>query len=214
MTRRRGPVDVTLVTQYYPPERGAAQVRLGSIVAELVRRGLLVEVVTALPNYPTGRIFDGWSRSPLQVSDERAERLRRVWVYAAMGSGIRRMVNYASFGLMSVLGLATCAGSPWLVVEYPTLFGAVPAVVAGRIRRQVVVVLVADLWVDSIVQIGTLRDGPVIDLLRRVERWMLRRADVVTAVTDGVRSALLEKGVDERRLAWLPNGADTDLFHP
>jgi len=214
MTRRRRQVDVTLVTQYYPPERGAAQVRLGSIVAELVRRGLRVDVVTALPNYPTGRIFDGWSLRPLQVSDEHGAHLRRVWIYAAMGSGIRRILNYVSFGVMSLLALATSRPSPWMVVEYPTLFGALPAVVLGRMRRQVVVVVVADLWVDSIVEIGTLPDGCLVDVLRRVERWMLRQADVVTAVTEGVRSAVLDKGVAEERLAWLPNGADTDLFHP
>ena len=210
--RRRG--AVTLVTQYFPPERGAAQVRLASIVSDLARRGRPVDVVTALPNYPTGRIFDGWSAAPLQTRDEAGVRVRRVWIYAAMGSGIRRILNYASFGLMSVAGVLATPTSPWLVVEYPTLFGALPAVVLGRIRRQVVVVLVADLWVDTIVEIGTLPDGRALDALRRIERWMLRRADVVTAVTEGVRAALLDKGVDEGRLAWLPNGADTDLFHP
>lgn len=214
MTRRRRRADVTLVTQYYPPERGAAQVRLGSIVSDLIRRGLRVDVVTALPNYPTGRIFDGWSRRPLQSRQEHGARIRRVWVYAAMGSGMRRILNYASFGVMSVLGLLATPSTPWVVVEYPTLFGALPAVVIGRLRRQVVVILVADLWVDSIVEIGTFADGPLVGVLRRVERWMLRRADVVTAVTDGVRSALLDKGVDGHRFAWLPNGADTEMFRP
>lgn len=213
--RRRARADVTLVTQYFPPERGAAQVRLGAIVADLVRRGLDVDVVTALPNYPTGRIFDGWPRRPLTVADERGAAVHRVWVYAAMGSGIRRMLNYASFGAMSVLGLLSAPGARRIVVEYPTLFGALPAVAVGSLRRRsLVVVIVADLWVDSIVEIGTLADGRLVALLRRLERWMLRRADVVTAVTDGVRSALVDKGVDPERIAWLPNGADTDLFHP
>lgn len=215
MSRRRARrPDVTLVTQYFPPERGAAQVRLGAIVADLVRRGLAVEVVTALPNYPTGRIFDGWSRRPLQVADEDGATLRRVWVYAAMGSGLRRIVNYASFGLTSAVAVAISPRSSRIVVEYPTLFGALPAVVIGSLRRQVVVVVVADLWVDTIVEIGTLPEGLVLDVLRRLERWMLRRADVVTAVTQGVRSALLDKGVGADRLAWLPNGADTEVFRP
>ncbi len=76
------------------------------------------------------------------------------------------------------------------------------------------VIIVADLWVDSIVEIGTLSEGALIGLLRRVERWMLRRADVVTAVTEGVRDALIDKGVASDRLAWLPNGADTTMFAP
>ena len=204
----------TLVTQYYPPERGAAQVRLGSIVRQLARRGHRVEVVTALPNYPIGRIFPGWSHRPMQVGEEGGTRIRRMWIWAAMGSGPGRVANYLSFGAMSLVGLGSARRADWVIVEYPTLFGALPAVVLASLRGQRVVVIVADLWVDSIVEIGTISDGRVIRVLRRAERWMLRRADVVTAVTEGVRDAVEAKGVDPRRLAWLPNGADTEMFAP
>jgi len=206
--------NFTLVTQYYPPERGAAQVRLGSIVGDLVARGLPVEVVTSLPNYPLGRIFEGWSHRPLQRNVEAGATVRRVWIWAAMGSGVSRMVNYLSFGAMSLLGLAGTRRSRWLVVEYPTLFGALPAVLVARARRQAVVVIVADLWVDSIAEIGVLREGRVLALLRRAEAWMLRQADAVTAVTEGVRDAVVAKGVPPERMAWLPNGADTEMFAP
>ena len=205
---------MTLVSQYFRPERGAAQVRLGSVVDELVRSGVGVQVVTALPNYPTGRIFDGWSRRPVQHAVEDGVDVTRVWVWASMGNGIGRVLNYLTFGVMSLLGLLRTPRSRWVVVEYPTLFGALPAVVLGRLRRQRVVVIVADLWVDSIVATGTLPDGPAVALLRSVERWMLRRAHAVTAVTDGVRDALLDKGVDPGRLTWLPNGADLTTFAP
>lgn len=208
------PADVTLVSQYFRPERGAAQVRLGSIVDELVRSGVTVRVVTALPNYPVGRIFDGWSRRPVQHTVEDGVDVTRVWMWASMGNGVGRILNYLTFGVMSLLGLLRTPRSHWMVVEYPTLFGALPAVVLGRLRRQRVVVIVADLWVDSIVATGTLPDGPAVAVLRRVERWMLRRAHAVTAVTEGVRDALLDKGVDRGRLTWLPNGADLTTFSP
>lgn len=209
-----GPMRFTLVTQYYPPERGAAQVRLGSIVRDLASRGHAVEVVTALPNYPLGRIFPGWSKRPLQTTSERGVLVRRVWVWASMGSGTGRMANYLSFGVMSLVGLAASSRADWLVVEYPTLFGALPAVVVGRLRRQRVAVIVADLWVDSIAELGVIADGPLLRSLRRVERWMLRRATAVTAVTEGVRDALVAKGVEPERMAWFPNGADTEMFAP
>ncbi|MEI7885862.1 MAG: glycosyltransferase family 4 protein [Actinomycetes bacterium] len=210
----RGTDSFTLVTQYYPPERGAAQVRLGSIVADLVRRGNRVEVVTALPNYPVGKIFAGWSHRPLQSHDENGAKIRRVWVWASMGSGLGRILNYFSFGVMSVLGIGSAHKSHWVVVEYPTLFGAAPAVVCAKLRRQRVVIIVADLWVDSIVEIGTISDGSLVAFLRWAERAMLRQADAVTAVTEGVRDALLAKGVTTEQMTWLPNGADTEMFSP
>ncbi|MGN6695676.1 MAG: glycosyltransferase family 4 protein [Aquihabitans sp.] len=203
-----------VVTQYYPPERGAAQTRLGALSRELRERGAEVQVLTALPNYPIGRIFDGWSHRPVQVADEDGVRVVRVWLWASMGSGIERMVNYASFGLMSLLGLARTRPADWTIVEYPTLFGALPAATWGRLRGRKVVVNVADLWVDAIVEIGALSDGLVVRILRRVERWMLTHATAVTTVTEGLREALVEKGVAPERICWLPNGADARMFTP
>ena len=203
-----------MVTQYFTPERGAAQVRLAALCRELQRRGGRVEVLTALPNYPLGRIFDGWSHRPVQVADEDGLRVVRVWLWASMGSGMRRMANYASFGVMSLLGLTKTRAATWTVVEYPTLPGALPAALWGRIRRRKVVVNVADLWVDAIVEFGALGDGAVVRVMRGLESWMLRHATAVTAVTDGVREALVAKGVDPARICWLPNGADTEMFQP
>jgi len=203
-----------VVTQYYPPERGAAQTRLAALSRELHDRGADVEVLTALPNYPIGTIFDGWSHRPVQVADEDGVRVVRVWLWASMGSGIMRMVNYASFGAMSLLGLARTRPARWTVVEYPTLFGALPAAAWCRLRRRQVVVNVADLWVDAIVEFGALREGLVVRILRRLERWMLTHATAVTAVTDGVRDALIDKGVSPDRICWLPNGADARMFSP
>ena len=208
------PGSFLVVTQYYPPERGAAQVRLGALVRELHRLGNQVEVLTALPNYPLGRIFPGWSHRPVQSSADDGVRVVRVWLWASMGSGLMRMVNYASFGLMSLLGLTRTKPARWTVVEYPTLFGALPAAVWCRIRGRKVVVNVADLWVDAIVEFGALGDGLVVKVLRSLEAWMLTHATAVTAVTEGLRDTLIEKGVDSERICWLPNGADAEMFQP
>jgi colanic acid biosynthesis glycosyl transferase WcaI len=205
MTERQ-PTSFLIVSQYYPPERGAAQVRLGSVARVLHRRGHRVEVLTAIPNYPLGRFFDGWSTRPLQRRDEDGVRVTRVWVWAAMGSGLGRMANYLSFAVTSALGLLATRRSRWMFVEYPVLL--------AKVRRQPLVVNVADLWVDAVVSLGGLSDGRLAKVLLVVERWMLRQADVVTAVTYGMRDAIIEKGVDPSRVAWLPNGADTELFSP
>lgn len=188
--------------------------RIGSLTNELRRAGHRVEVVTAIPNYPLGELFPGWSRRPLQIADEDGVRVIRVWVWASVGSGLGRIANYMSFGALSLVGMARSRPADWTVVEYPTLAGALPAVVWSRARRRPVIVNVADLWVDAAVAVGAIPDGSVARWAGRVERWMLRRADLVNAVTDGVRDALIEKGVEPDRLCWLPNGADTTMFAP
>jgi glycosyltransferase involved in cell wall biosynthesis len=204
----------TLVTQYYPPERGAAQVRLGAVAGTLHQLGHEVEVLTAIPNYPTGRFLPGWSRRPLQWGRQDGVPTVRVWLWPAMGDGLARLANYVSFGLTSVIGLAAVRRRRWMVVEYPTLFGALPAVVLARLRGQRLAVNVADLWLDVLVDLGSLPSGLPAKVLFRLERWMLRRAHVVNAATEGFAEAVIAKGVDPARVVLLPNGVDAELFSP
>jgi colanic acid biosynthesis glycosyl transferase WcaI len=210
--RRR--TSFLVVTQYFPPERGAAQIRLGALVHELARRGLRVEVVTAIPNYPTGRLYPGWRRRPVQVAEEADGRVIRVWVWSAIGTGLGRLANYLSFAVMSVLGLLRARPADWTVVEYPTLPGALPTVLWCRLRRRRVIINVADLWVDAAVEVGAMPDGRGAAVAKAIERWMLRQADLVNVVTEGVAEAVVAKGVEPDRIRWLPNGVDVAQFAP
>lgn len=212
--RLRQEVDFLVVTQYFPPERGAAQVRLGALCRHLREAGHSVEVVTALPSYPTARTFPGWRRLPVQSAVTDGVRVVRVWAWPAVGSGAGRIANYASFGLMSLLGLARARRARWTVVEYPTLFGALGPVVWTRARGGRVALNVADLWVDVIAESGAVRSRVVLGAMRRLERWVLCRCHAVTVVTEGLREAVLAKGVAPDRICWLPNGVDTSLFTP
>jgi glycosyltransferase involved in cell wall biosynthesis len=74
---------------------------------------------------------------------------------------------------------------------------------------------VADLWPDSVRELGILTAGPALWAAERLERWTYRRSTFVNAVTDGIRTALIErKGVPAGKVLLLTNGVDTDLFHP
>lgn len=203
-----------IVSQYFAPERGAAQVRLEAIAEELSRRGHRVEVVTAIPNYPTGRLFPGWARRPMQERLEGERRVIRLWVWPAVGSGIGRWINHLSFALMAPFGLRAARPADWVFVEYPALPAAVPVLWWCRRRGRRVVVNVADLWVDAAIDAGVVPGSLATSLALRVERWAFERADIVNAVTEGVADALIAKGVDRDRIRWLPNGVDPDMFRP
>lgn len=204
---------VLLVTQYFPPERGAAQVRLEALVAQLARRGYEVEVLTSLPNYPTGQIDGAYRGRPYRVTTEPAATVHRVWVYASIGGGVRRMMNYLSFAATAAVALMFVRRPSLVLIESPPPFPSIPAMVAARVWRAPVVLIVADLWADALRDLDLL-PSPIAKTLVSLERFIMRRADAVTAVTEGCRKAILEKRVSTRAVVWMPNGADTDLFHP
>lgn len=204
-----------MLTQYYPPEVGAAQVRLPSVARELRRLGHDVEVVTAMPNYPTGRIFPHYRRRAVLTESVDGVKTTRVWMFASMGRGPRRMLSYLSFSLTCVLGLAKRRPRPdWVFIESPPLSVAVPGLLYARLRRARSVVNIADLWPDAAVDLGVISDGRLLDAARGLERWIYRHATVVNAVTVGIERSLAERQLEPERLTFLPNGVDTELFSP
>jgi putative colanic acid biosynthesis glycosyltransferase WcaI len=74
-----------ILTQYYPPEIGAPQIRLRSVARELQRQGVQVNVLTAMPNYPAGRIFPGYTGRWKVKENIDGVLVTRTWVYAGTG---------------------------------------------------------------------------------------------------------------------------------
>lgn len=206
---------VLILTQYYPPEIGAPQTRLAAFTRELLRRGHEVEVVTAMPNHLLGRTHEGY-RGKLYVRDRIDNAtVHRTWVYAATGTGLRRIANYLSFTVSSLIGLALARRPDAVFVESPPLFLSVPGWIAATAYRAKLIFNVADLWPDSVRDLGVMQDGWMMRIAERLEAWTYRRADIVNAVTDGIDAVLRrEKHVPARKLRFLPNGIDIDTFTP
>jgi colanic acid biosynthesis glycosyl transferase WcaI len=204
-----------ILTQYFPPEIGGPQTRLKSFAVELKRIGHEVEVVTGMPNYPRGKVFPGYEDSFYRREVREEVVVHRVWLYPALGGGIQRMLNYASFTLTSLFGLLRARKPDCIFVESPPLFLSIPAYLAGLIWKVPFIFNIADLWPDIIVEGGFLKRGLLARALYALEQWSYSRATYVTAVTEGLREALIrKKSVPIQKVLFLPNGVDTVLYRP
>jgi colanic acid biosynthesis glycosyl transferase WcaI len=204
-----------ILTQYFYPEVGATQARLDAVCNELIRAGHEVEVVTAMPHHPAGQISPAY-RGRIYVKETRnGATVHRVWLYAANSSGVKRILNYLSFMITSLLGLLRAKRPDYLFVDSPPLTLAVSAWIAATCWRRPVIFNVADLWPDSARDLGVMSDGVMMTVAGVLERWIYRRAARVTAVTEGIRTALLEKkNVPVEKVLFLPNGVNTRLIRP
>lgn len=189
--------------------------RLKSFANELLCQGHDVEVVTSMPNYPRGKFFAGYENTYYKKEVLDGITIHRVWLYPAVGSGLKRMLNYASFSVTSLYGLWRARKPDYIFVESPPPFLSVSAFLAGLFWRAPFIFNVADLWPDVIVDGGFMKEGMIIRFLRKLEQWSYRRADYVNTVTDWMFKILREKkSVPEEKLLFLPNGVDTRKFHP
>ena len=204
-----------ILTQYFPPEVGAPQTRLFAMTTELKRLGHEVEVVTAMPNYPKGRIFPRYRGAFYRREEQNGIVVHRVWLHAAMGGGLRRILNYLSFSVTSLYGLMKAKSPDYVFVESPPLLLVITGWLGAIAWRAPLILNVADLWPESAVEMGFLKDGILVRMLVALESWGYRRATVVNAMTEGIRDSLVrKKGLPPEKVLFLPNGVDTILYQP
>jgi colanic acid biosynthesis glycosyl transferase WcaI len=201
-----------ILTQYFPPEVGAPQVRLLAIAKELQRRGHKVDVVTAMPNYPTGKVFPAYRGRWIVREDVDGLPVTRTWIYAASGSRIRaRLFGYFSFAVTSLAGCLRIPRPDLIFVESPPLFLGFTAWLASRLRRTRYVFNVSDLWPESAVQLGIITNRTLIAMAEALERFCYRRSHRVCAVTDSIRDRI-STVPGAAPVLLLPNGTDLHIF--
>jgi colanic acid biosynthesis glycosyl transferase WcaI len=202
-----------ILTQYFPPEIGAAQTRLFELGQELSSLGWDVEVLTALPNYPTGRVFNGYNpRKPVQ---ERIGRLSvvRVPLRPAQKGFLNRLICYYSFVLSAIRwGRILCKKPDVLFVESPPLFIGAAAVSLSNYWRVPFVFNVSDLWPESAKSMGVVKNRLLLNVAERLELSYYRRATLVTGTADEIVSSVRQRSRTPAEV--ITNGVDIDRFGP
>jgi glycosyltransferase involved in cell wall biosynthesis len=204
-----------VLTQYYAPEVGAPQVRLRAMAAELRRHGIDVTVLTAMPNYPTGRIAPGYQGRWRCQERIDGVLVTRAWIYAAAGrSTIKRLANYLSF---TVSGFAMALFGPRpdvIFVETQPLTLGVAALLLKWCRNIPYIYNVPDLQIEVARELGFVRGRWVLSLAASVERFVARRSWKVATVTKQFVEHFVDHGVPRRQVTFLPNGADAAALRP
>jgi len=175
-----------ILTQYFPPEMGAPQARLSELGERLIDLGWEVEALTALPNYPTGRVFPGHPRKAMTESIGRI-RTVRVPLWPSQGGIARRLACYFSFaGSAAFHGPRLCARPDVLFVESPPLFIGFAARRLARRWRCPYVLNVSDLWPQSAIEMGVVKPGLATRLAERLELSLYRHAAGVTGQSEEI----------------------------
>jgi glycosyltransferase involved in cell wall biosynthesis len=207
---------ILFITSYYPPEKGAAAVCVSETAKRLVAMGHRVTVLTTVPNYPTGIVPKEYRKYLLKKEIIDDVQVVRVWSYISPNKGfLKRILSQLSFGCLAPLMGGRAVGSPdIIIVGSPPLFNAIAAHVLVWWKRCPFIFWVADLWPESAVQLGVLRNRLLIRLSEWLERTTYKRSSIVWVVTAGMRDTLIRRGIPEEKLLLITNGVDTERFRP
>ena len=213
MSGTEHPLRVTFLTHYFPPEVGPAQTRLHELAKRLIAAGETVTVVTGFPNYPAGEIFPGYRGKRLMEDSYDGIRVLRTWVFATRSRGfIGRLLNYFSFPVFSLLAVRKLGPTDIIYVQSPPLFTGLAALWFSRLKRAPYIFNVSDIWPQSAVELGVLRNRVAIRLAEWLERHIYRRASRITVPTPGILERLVARGVPREKIFLLTNGVDTAAY--
>ncbi len=205
---------ITFLCQYFPPEMGAPSARTSEHARHWVRLGSEVTVITGFPNHPTGIIRPEYRGYFTKRESVDGIDLLRTWIYCAPNKGfLKRIINFLSFFLSSfTLGAILTRRPDVIIGTSPQFFCAVSAYLLSIIKRVPFVFEVRDIWPQSAVELGALRNRAVIRILEAIEMHLYRRAALIVIVAESTLPYLIEKGIDPAKVAIIPNGIDDEYL--
>jgi PEP-CTERM/exosortase A-associated glycosyltransferase len=103
---------------------------------------------------------------------------------------------------------------PDVVHAHSPCLNGIAALRAARPLGIPVVYEVRALWEDGAVDHGTARAGGLrYKASRSLETWVLRRADAVTTICEGLRNEIVGRGISPEKVTVIPNAVDVSRFN-
>ena len=209
---------IIFVMMTFSPEPGALHgLPLATWLSE---RGYDIQVITGFPNYPIGRIYPGYRTTLWKREKMGRVSVLRVPIYPSHDdSAVRRIFTYLSFAISAAtIGVALAGRCDAVYLYDPPPTNGLASTALRLIHRVPVVHSVGDLWPDTVVQSGMVRNRVLRAVFERsitvYLRYLYRLATRMTVLSPGFKKVLTDRGVPASKIDVIYNWADEALFHP
>ncbi len=207
-------MKILFYSHFYKPETGAASVRADYFVKALKETGHEVLVVAPKPNYPIGKIFDGF-KGKLIVKNERENVIYLPIWFVGTHSPIGRLFSYLSYFKFSLIYLLFNNYKPDIVISSsPPIFTSLAALIYSKIKGSKFIFDIRDIWPDIGVELEILKNKVFINGLSRIEKYLLKNSDKIIVTAEGDKKNIINKIKKSDKCEIIYNGADTDIFKP
>ncbi|MBN07702.1 MAG: glycosyltransferase WbuB [Rhodospirillaceae bacterium] len=208
-------MDILFFSENFPPETNAAATRVYERAVYWARWGHNVTVITCAPNFPHGKLLDGYANAWYQTEIMSGIKVVRVKTYIAANQGvIRRSLDFISFLITgSVAGLLQ--PRPEIIAgTSPQFFAVVATWLVAGLKRTRFVFELGDLWPYSLSAVGVLKKGFLLTLFEKFELFLYRRSVAVAALSPAFKTNLVDRGIPANKIHVVLNGVDLDRYEP
>ncbi len=205
-------MHILVLTDRFTPEVTAVSVRTHAHAKVWLEHGHEVTVVTSVPNFPKGRVFEGYTNKLYQEEFVDGIRVVRLGTYMAANEGMfKRTLDYLSFTLSAILQCGRFPVYDVLIATSPPIFVPMAGSVIGFLKRRPWVFEVRDLWPASIAAVGVTK-SPLLRLVEKYELHLYRRAARVIVLTHSFKADLTRRGIDANKISVVTNGIEVAAF--
>lgn len=200
-------MKILLLTQWFDPEptfKGLA------FAKELKRQGHDVQVLTGFPNYPGGKIYDGYKLKLYQREEIDGISILRVALYPNHdSSALKRIFNYISFAFMAMLfGIFATKKADVIYAYHPPLTVGIAAIFIKFFRRIPIIYDIQDMWPDTLQATGMLNNNKILNLIGSVCKLVYRFVDHIVVLCPGFKHTLIERNVPKEKISVIYNWCD------
>jgi len=170
--------DILIISNYYPPEKGAAANRIEQLALKLNQNGYEVSVISPLPNYPKGELFPEYKGRFSVTEKIQNITLKRLWIYPSNSSNIfKRIFSTFSFSSVLFFYLLFAKTPKKVIVQSPPLLLSFVSVLALWIKRKKIILNVSDLWPTAAIELQVLKKNSISHkILLFIERFIYKKA--------------------------------------
>ncbi len=206
-------MKLLILTQYFPPEVGAPQNRLFELAQRLQAKGIDVEVLTAMPNYPQMEIHKEYKGKRYVQESIGDISVKRTWIYVSQDKGIvQRLLNYFSFVISSLwFGLLKVEKKDVLMVESPPLFLGITAYILSKVKKAKLIFNVSDLWPESAEKLDIIHNKLLLNLATKLEEFCYKKSVLISGQTQGICTNIKDR-FPNKKVYWLKNGVDINFY--
>ena len=207
-------IKILYVSQFFYPESIAPSFRAYDNARLWQKAGESVTVFTAYPNYPTGKIFNGYKAKLCQEEVISNVKVIRSKIFVKQNkSFFNRILNMSSFlffGFINIIFNGKRIGKDFDVIlgTSGTVFAALLAWLYASFHRLPFVFEIRDITYRQLIATGKSKSSFSVKLMKKFELFLCRRAKRVVVVTNGFKDVLSTDGIDESKIVVITNGVD------
>jgi len=207
---------ILLLTMYFAPDPAANANIVTALAEELVALGHEVHVVASFPHYEHNEILPEYQGKLIEHTQEGPFDIRRVYVHTGYDkkSVFGRLLQYASFGILSTYAAWRAPTYDIILTPSPPLTIGMTAYLASRLHRTPYIYNVQDIWPEVAIRLGLMTNQKAVRFFEWMERFVYRKAAAVSVISQGFFNNLRGKGVPCEKLAIIPNFVDVDFITP